>query len=151
MALCKLLPRLPIIVVSAHDSIDSIEKAFACGIRGFIPKSSHSGTMLGAINTVFSGEIFLPEHAIHLLLPEPESPPLPCSLDDLTERQREILQLLAEGMSNKAIANKLQLAEVTVKAHVSALFQRLGVVNRTQAGMMAARLERERTEVAPSP
>jgi DNA-binding NarL/FixJ family response regulator len=129
-------PELPIIVVSASEDARDVREALAKGALGYVPKSAGQRTLLSAIRLVLNGEIYVPP----LILDEPpaSSPPnvLPeakAGRQPLTDRQIEVLRRLSEGQPNKLIARELGLSEKTVKAHVTAIFRALNVVNRTQA------------------
>ena len=118
-------PELTVIVISAQETADQVRRALAHGARGFIPKSSRPQTLLAAVRLVLSGEIYIPPAILGAVGPAPPA--------KLTQRQVEILDALSDGQSNKEIGASLGVAEKTVKAHVSAIFRIMGVVNRTQA------------------
>ena len=120
-------PNLAIAVISARETADEVRRALAHGARGFIPKSSRPHTLLAAVRLLLAGEVYVPP----AILAQPE--PAAENGAKLTPRQLEILDALSDGRSNKDIATQFGLAEKTVKAHVSAIFRVLGVVNRTQA------------------
>ena len=143
----KLPSDVPIIVLSASDDRRHVMQAVNLGAAGFIPKSSNSKVMVGALQLVLSGGIYLPptllNHGPHANgNSQPEPPP---SHDYeitsvLTPRQREVLVLLGQGKSNKEIARALTLAEGTVKLHVTAILKALNVNNRTRAVVAANQL-----------
>jgi len=114
--------RTPVAILSASDSALEAQAALAAGALGFIPKSSDGNALRQAVTRVLVGEIL----------------PAPSSSSPLTPRQLEILQLLAEGLPNKAISRELGLAEDTVKTHLKALFETFAVHTRT-ACVSAAR------------
>ena len=122
-------PTLPIIVLSASDSPDDMQRAIKLGAMGYINKESSSKIMLNAIQLVLAGEIYMPAK---MLKAQNESEL------QLTERQREVLGLMSQGFSNKLIADKLCISEPTVKMHVSAIFRFFNVTNRTQAALKAS-------------
>ncbi len=139
-----LQPGVPIVVISASEVLGDIRGALDHGATGYIPKSSSVKVMMGALNLVFSGGIYVPPGA---LAPSVDVTPRrrsPMDLTDrsggygLTQRQREVLECLRLGKSNKQIAYELGLSEGTVKIHVTAIFKSLGVKNRTQAVIAAA-------------
>ena len=135
-ALLAATPALAVIVISAREGEDDVRRALARGVRGYIPKSSRPQTLLAAVSLVLSGEVYVPP----LLLGQDEAPsPSPGSPARLTPRQVEVLDAVCAGQSNKQIAIGLGLSDKTVKAHVSAIFRSLGVVNRTQAAAAAKR------------
>jgi DNA-binding NarL/FixJ family response regulator len=122
-------PTTACIMISGDDQQAVAARAVAAGASGFIPKSFTADEMIGAIRKVLSGEVFVPETA-DLTAP----PPQPTGL---TLRQLEVISMLGRGFSNKEIARALDVAERTVKAHVSAVFEALNVRNRTQAVLVA--------------
>jgi DNA-binding NarL/FixJ family response regulator len=125
-------PDVPIIVLSASESRADAQAALDAGALGYVPKSASSKTLLLALNLVLQGEMYLPPL---LLSGAPER--RPAGLPALTERQTDVLVMLAKGGSNKDIARALRLSDKTVKAHVSAIFRALNVSNRTQAAHAA--------------
>jgi len=135
-------PALPVVVVSATSDAAVMRRAVDLGAAGFIPKSSPVETISEAIATVLEGEIWLPEAALALedsALSEHEE--LARRVASLTPQQFRVLDMLAEGLLNKQIAAELQVSEATIKAHVTAIFRKLGVRSRTQAAVAARRLE----------
>jgi DNA-binding NarL/FixJ family response regulator len=139
-------PAIPVVVMSALDDHDSVTRALHLGALGFIPKSSHRAVMLSALQLIFSGGIYVPPEILARGVPAASKPdePVPpnASPSDLglTERQMAVLALMAKGKSNKAIGRMLDLAEPTVKAHVSAVLKALKAANRTEAVVTAGRL-----------
>jgi DNA-binding NarL/FixJ family response regulator len=140
-------PTIPVVVVSASDSTVDVRNALDYGAQGYIPKSSSSAIMLSALNLVLSGGIYIPPLLLN------ESQPNDADLSQrstagsrdispegsrLTVRQKNVLSLMAEGQSNRDIAKNLNLAESTVKVHVTAILKALKVNNRTQAVINAA-------------
>ena len=138
-----LQPGVPVVVISASEALGDIRGALDHGATGYIPKSSSVKVMMGALNLVFSGGIYLPPGALTASI---EAAPRRRTVDmsdrsagyGLTQRQREVLECLRLGKSNKQIAYELGLSEGTVKIHVTAIFKSLGVKNRTQAVIAAA-------------
>jgi DNA-binding NarL/FixJ family response regulator len=131
-ALRRRFKDVPVVVVSADDGIDDVRRAMACGVAGYIPKTMDSAAMKNALEQVLAGGTFLPPSARGWDAPE-RPPPAP----RLTPRQRDVLDLIAKGHSNKRIAGELGLAEGTVKLHVAAVLKALGASNRTQAVLKA--------------
>ncbi|MBT3629300.1 MAG: response regulator transcription factor [Rhodospirillaceae bacterium] len=139
----------PIIVVSARENPADVQASLGHGAMGYLPKSSSSDVMINAIRLVLSGGMYLPP----ALLGQREGGggSLESSLSqprlsdqvarNLTRRQRDVMRLLALGRSNKAIAQELELAEGTVKVHVSAIFKALNVTNRTEAVIVAGKID----------
>ena len=126
-------PALPVVIVSASEDPRVHAAASQLGAAGFIPKSASLDTMRDALASVRDGDGWFPETDA-----EPDE-----DLDriaSLTPAQRRILGQLNEGLLNKQIAYELDISEATVKAHITAIFRKLGVVNRTQAVLVAAKL-----------
>jgi DNA-binding NarL/FixJ family response regulator len=135
-------PAVSVVVLSAQSDRDSVAKALDLGATGFIPKSASREVMLSALQLVFSGGVYIPPE---ILGPrgeqtssrrgQPAAGARPGSPRDLglTDRQVEILALMMQGKSNKAICRSLDLAEPTVKNHVTAILKALKVTNRTEA------------------
>ena len=107
------------------------------GASAFIPKSAPRQVLISALRLVLAGGTYMPTDILAALR-TPEAPSAPSG--ELTLRQRRVLELLSTGLSNKRIARALQISEITVKAHVSAILRKLGVANRVQAGIEARRL-----------
>jgi DNA-binding NarL/FixJ family response regulator len=135
-------PAISAVVLSASDDRDTVAKALDLGALGFIPKSSTREVMLSALRLVFSGGIYIPSEILARRDTAPSQPsnargarPLPSSPRDLglTDRQVDVLALMMQGKSNKAICRTLDLAEPTVKNHVTAILKALKVTNRTEA------------------
>ncbi len=129
-------PGLPAIVLSSSEDPADVRQALRAGARGYCPKSAGFSTLLAALRLVLDGEIYVPPLMAAVALP-PEPTDAPCDLL-LTERQLTVLRLLCTGQPNKAISRELGLSEKTTKAHVTAIFRALGVVNRTQAVIAAS-------------
>ena len=113
------------------------------GAVGFLRKTAPIGDVVRAIRGAARGEVQFSATDAVLLVREMQSPSAP---EQLTSREREVLQLIAEGLANKEIAWKLRIAEKTVKSHVSTILGKLGLQSRTQAAMYASRLGLVRTE-----
>jgi DNA-binding NarL/FixJ family response regulator len=128
-------PELPIMVVSASESVEDIRRAFAAGARAYVAKSAPPAAMLKAVFAVLRGEIDVPPALRHAdrALSETAS-------GLLNERQLDVLRLVCAGKSNKTIAYELGLAEKTVKGRITAIFKALDVDNRTQALIKANQL-----------
>lgn len=141
-------PAVPVVVLSARDEPGVVVGALDAGAMGFIPKTSSNELMISALRLVFSGGVYVPPQAIaggahdDTLVAEPAAPTprvAPAEIG-LTERQTEVLALMLQGMPNKVICRELNLAEGTVKIHVTAILKALGATNRTQAVIAASRL-----------
>lgn len=121
-------PALPVVVLSASDDRGDMQSALDHGAVGYIEKSTPPAVMLSALRLVLSGGIYVPPTLVR------QSQSMQAG-DQLTQRQSEVLAGVVEGKSNKVIAAELGLSEATVKAHITALFKRLNVANRTQAAL----------------
>jgi DNA-binding NarL/FixJ family response regulator len=141
-ALKDLLPEgVPLIVLSASDDRRHVLQAVNMGAAGFIPKTSSSRVMLSALKLVLSGGVYLPPALLEQATQGDGGPMAnESAVSFLTPRQREVLALLGQGKSNKEIARVLQLAEGTVKLHVTAILKALNVNNRTRAVVAASQL-----------
>lgn len=141
--LCALAPDVPIIVISVRETPEDVRKAIDAGAMGYIPKSSTPEVMMSALQLVLSGGIYLPPHLLqevpagHTPAAENGSDESDDQLARLTPRQRDVLRLLAQGQSNKQIAEVLGLAPGTVKIHISRILRAFKVQNRTQAVIAA--------------
>jgi DNA-binding NarL/FixJ family response regulator len=134
-------PSVPIIVVSANDDPGVIRRCMDFGASGFIPKTLGIETMRGAITRVFQGGIWTPPEIDLGAGADTETADLLTRLTSLTPQQVRVLMMLSEGLLNKQIAYELGVSEATVKAHVSAILQKLGVESRTQAVIAASKIE----------
>ncbi len=126
---------IPLVVVSASEEANVIYKAMEFGANGFIPKSASMDVMVEAIEHISQGESWLPPNIMpqqNPLLGEQDHD-LARSIASLTPQQFRVLGMLAEGQLNKQIAYELGVSEATIKAHMTAIFRKLGVRNRTQA------------------
>jgi len=134
-------PSVPIVVVSANDDPSVIRRCMDFGASGFIPKTLGIEDMRGAIARVFEGGIWTPPDVELGAGSDAETADLMSRLASLTPQQVRVLMMLSEGLLNKQIAYELGVSEATVKAHVSAILQKLGVESRTQAVIAASRIE----------
>lgn len=126
-------PEVPVAIVSASDDAGTIRHCLDCGASGFIPKSQPVEAIRDAIRKIMAGEVWLPPDVDLSNLPTGETAELVSRLATLTPQQVRVLMMLGEGLLNKQIAFKLSVSEATIKAHVSAILQKLGVDSRTQA------------------
>lgn len=133
------LPATPIVILSASDDRDKVLRAIEKGAKGYIPKSSGSDIIINALRLVLSGGVYLPMAALDSVYTS-HTASTGTEGQALTPKQQAVLELLAEGHSNKTIGNTLNMAENTVRVHVSAILRLLGVSNRTEAGMVALRM-----------
>lgn len=126
-------PEVPVVIVSASDDPSTIRQCLDCGASGFIPKSQPVEAMRDAIRKIIGGEVWLPTDVDLSSAPAGETAELVTRMSTLTPQQVRVLMMLGEGLLNKQIAFKLGVSEATIKAHVSAILQKLGVDSRTQA------------------
>ncbi len=131
---------VPIVVVSAHDDPLTIRRAIDLGASGFISKSASMEEIRTAVRTVLDGGIVSPGNIDLEEEADPEISDLIGRIQTLTPQQTRVLAMLAEGLLNKQIAYELNVSEATIKAHVSAVLQKLGVDSRTQAVIKLARI-----------
>ncbi len=127
-------PALPIAIVSASEEARVYAAASQLGAAAFIPKSASLDTMREALTAVRDGDRSFPD------LPDAEDEDL-SRMASLTPAQRRILGAIRRGLLNKQIAYELDISEATVKAHITAIFRKLGVSSRTQAVLVAAKLD----------
>ncbi|MEW5769202.1 MAG: response regulator transcription factor [Pseudomonadota bacterium] len=137
-------PDTPVVVLSASEQTQDIQKLLAYGALGYISKASHSEAILSALRQVLSGGIYIPPS---LLDPTGVPKPLPEGIRNspLTARQIDVLRELAKGLSNKQIAEVLDVTEGTVKIHLAAVFRILKVNNRTEAVLVAQKMGLHKT------
>jgi DNA-binding NarL/FixJ family response regulator len=127
---------ISVVVLSAFHDREKILRALDLGALGFIPKSAPRDVMVNALRLIFAGGIYIPPEALGRVEKEPQPDaehPLSQADIGLTERQMEVLALMMQGKSNKVISRILEVAEPTVKHHVTAILKGLKVANRTEA------------------
>jgi DNA-binding NarL/FixJ family response regulator len=134
-------PSVPVVVVSAHDDPAVIRRCMEFGASGFIPKTLGVEAMRAAVARVLEGGVWTPPDVDLKTSNDAETADLMARLATLTPQQVRVLMMLSEGLLNKQIAYNLSVSEATVKAHVSAILQKLGVDSRTQAVIAAAKIE----------
>ncbi|MDR6431734.1 response regulator transcription factor [Brucella pseudogrignonensis] len=150
VTLKALEPALPIIIVSATDDAATIRHAIELGASGFISKSASMETIGEAVHAVLGGDIWTPSDIDIDEARDPEIETLIAKIRTLTPQQTRVLTMLAEGLLNKQIAYELNVSEATVKAHVSAVLQKLGVDSRTQAVILLSRIGSDALTIEPS-
>ena len=138
---------MPVIMLSTYDNAPYVKRALADGASGYLLKDATLEDLSQAINVALSGSgNVLSPRVIQNLFEEHEASGREHGANgrrgeyNLTQREHDILELLAEGRANREIAGRLYLSEKTVKAHLAAIFRKLGVTNRTQAAMMAVQM-----------
>lgn len=141
-------PSLPVVVLSALEDPENVRQTIQSGAMGFVPKSAPTRVLLEVLKQVLEGNVCVPDHLQSVsgfsnnaagTATAEAAQPLP-DISLLTQRQVEVLSRVCQGKTNKQIATELGLSEKTVKAHVTAIFKVLGVVNRTQAVLVARRV-----------
>ena len=127
-------PAARILVLTSFGESKQISAAIQAGALGYLLKDSSPDDLLHAIQSVYRGNLVLPQDlALKLMQPQPVS----VALDQLTERETDVLRLLAQGQSNQEIAATLNIGMTTVRSHVSNILMKLNVSNRTQAALVA--------------
>jgi DNA-binding NarL/FixJ family response regulator len=134
-------PGLPVAIVSANDDPIVIRHCIEFGAAGFLPKTLGSEALRGAIARVLAGEMWTPPDIELAGAADAEMAALIRRAATLTPQQVRVLMMLSGGLLNKQIAHELGVSEATVKAHVSAILQKLGVDSRTQAVIAAGKIE----------
>nr|WP_289072630.1 response regulator transcription factor [uncultured Halomonas sp.] len=137
-------PWLPVAIVSAHQERQLVLDAITLGAVGYIPKSTPRAQLLAALQQILQGQLYLPADIMRRPPPpsraasvaSPSTTPS-SRLARLTEKQLDVLSCMSQGMSNKQIARELNIAETTVKTHVSAILRKLGASSRVHAIVMA--------------
>jgi DNA-binding NarL/FixJ family response regulator len=133
-------PAIPVVIVSASDDVGTIRRSLDFGASGFIPKRFGVETLRDAIVKVMDGDVWIPPDIDLTSAVDPDMTRLRDRLVTLTPQQVRVLMMLSEGLLNKQIAYELGVSEATIKAHVSAILQKLGVESRTQAVIAAAKI-----------
>ncbi len=133
-------PEIPVVVVSASEDPATIRGAIEFGASGYVPKSQPVDRIRTAVRKVLEGEIWVPPE-IGIEGQGEETSELVARLSTLTPQQVRVLMMLGEGLLNKQIAYRLNVSEATIKAHVSAILQKLGVDSRTQAVIAINKLD----------
>lgn len=134
-------PNIPIVVVSASEDNQVIRRVLELGASGFIPKSASMEDMQLAVQKVLAGEVWIPENVDLERDRNDETLDIARRLATLTPQQMRVLMMLRDGLLNKQIAYQLSVSEATVKAHVSAILQKLHVDSRTQAVIAASKID----------
>jgi len=164
-------PTMSVVVMSALQDRDNVLKALDLGALGFIPKTAQRKVIIGALQLVMSGGVYIPPQVLSRAEAAEPASPVPSAVPGpqpkaaapnaprpgaspsdlgLTERQVDVLALMMQGKSNKAICRALDLAEPTVKNHVTAILKALKVTNRTEAVIMVGELKWQLPPVAHS-
>lgn len=131
---------IKVLILTIHNEIEYLARAVEYGVNGYVLKDSESSVLKMAINTIYQGESYIQPDLTPLLKEKMVEKSLIDDIEDiLTNREIEVLKLLAEGLYNKEIAYILTISEKTVKNHVSNIFKKINVSDRTQAAVYAIR------------
>jgi DNA-binding NarL/FixJ family response regulator len=136
-------PEIPVVVVSANETPSAIRRCLSLGASGYVPKSLSVDSIRIAIAAILNGQIWSPPDIDCAGEEDPEIAALAQRISALTPQQMRVLSMLGEGLLNKQIAFHLSVSEATVKAHVSAVLQKLGVESRTQAVIAIQKIDDE--------
>ena len=140
----KLFHELPVAVVSGTEDTTLISKIISVGALGFIPKTASAQDIANAVEAILDGDVWLPDNLSEDVDEvNEEFSELADKVASLTPSQYKVLCYMRDGLLNKQIGFNLDIAEATVKAHVTAIFKKLGINNRTQAVLIASQLELE--------
>ncbi len=134
-------PQVPVVMVSAQEEAAVVSRAREFGASGFIPKSSPLETIQQAVRQVLDGDVWWPPQAFEAAAVSDEEKVASAGLASLTPQQFRVLTMVCEGLLNKQIAFELNVSEATIKAHVTAIFRKLGVRTRTQAALLLQQME----------
>ncbi|BFM49049.1 response regulator transcription factor [Marinomonas sp. THO17] len=138
----KAYPDVPVAIISGSEDSALVAKVIEAGALGFISKTSEPSTYVEAINAILDGDIWLPEAIQQAVKNQPKSDlTMQKRVAELTPQQYKVLCYLHEGLLNKQIAYELAISEATVKAHITAIFRKLEINNRTQAVLVASDLK----------
>ncbi|MDQ0604205.1 two-component system response regulator DevR [Streptomyces canus] len=148
------MPELACLMLTSFDDEDALLDAIMAGASGYVLKQIRGSDLVSAVRTVASGQSMLDPattaRLMHSLRADPaESPGMSPELASLSPRERDILALIGEGLTNREIGKKLYLSEKTVKNHISRLLAKLGVQRRVQAAVIASQVERPNTGERP--
>ena len=134
-------PQIPVVMISAQEEASVVVRAREFGASGFIPKSSPLEVIQSAVRAVLDGDAWWPPQADEAVVVSDEARAASAGLASLTPQQFRVLTMVCEGLLNKQIAFELNVSEATVKAHVTAIFRKLGVRTRTQAALLLQQME----------
>jgi DNA-binding NarL/FixJ family response regulator len=140
----KLFPEVPVAVVSGIENVGIVSKVMNTGALGFIPKTTQASEVAKAVASILEGDVWVPEKMPSDVTDFDEAfVKLAESVSSLTPAQYKVLCFMRDGLLNKQIAYELDIAVATVKAHVTAVFKKLKINNRTQAVLIASQLQLE--------
>ena len=134
----QILPRARILVLTSFADDSNVTKAIRAGAYGFLLKDTSPDELVQTIRSVYADKLTLPQELTHILLGGKAAEEEPDSMQqDLTPRELDVLQCIAQGMSNKQVAQKLSVSTTTVRSHVSSMIRKLNMENRTQLAIYA--------------
>ena len=134
-------PSIPVTIISADEDASTINRAMGHGACGYIPTSCSPQTIHQAIHSMLNGDRWVPDDIRNSLTPvDGEEKDLAAKIATLTPQQYRVLCYLREGWLNKQIGYELGVTEATIKAHITAIFRKLGITNRTQAVIMLSKM-----------
>ena len=134
----QMQPHARILVLTSFADDSNVTKAIRAGAYGFLLKDTSPDELVQTIHSVYADKLTLPQELTHILLGGKAAEKEPDSMQqDLTPRELDVLQCIAQGMSNKQIAQKLSVSTTTVRSHVSSMIRKLNVENRTQLAIYA--------------
>lgn len=139
----KIFPDLPVAVVSGTENTEIISKIIEVGALGFVPKTTDAATIAVAIQAMLEGDVWVPESLTSDVKEDPKFSDLADKVATLTPAQYKVLCMLRDGLLNKQIGYNLGIAEKTVKTHITSIFKKLEISNRTQAVIIATQLQLE--------
>jgi DNA-binding NarL/FixJ family response regulator len=132
-------PATKIIMLTVSKDEDDLMAALRAGARGYVLKGVSAGELATVVRAVAGGEVYVPPSLAADMLRELSRPQPPDPIDELTEREREVLELVAEGLTNREIGERLHLSEKTVKHYMTNVLQKLQVRSRVEAALLAQR------------
>lgn len=144
------MTKTPVVIMSGHLPADQVRACIAAGARAYLPKTLDAPQFAAAIGFVLMGGTYVPAELLQVASAE-EPPRSAPSGRELSGRELEVLEQIVAGASNKEIARKLEIQEVTVKLHANRIFGKLGVRNRSQAAVKALDDNLVRRQVTPTP
>lgn len=136
-AICEKYPQVQVIALTSFKEGDLVKNALEAGAIGYLLKDVSADELVRAIRAAHAGRATLSPEAAQALVENANLPPVPGL--DLTEREREVLDLMVEGLNNVQIAGRLTVSPATIKSHVSSVLSKLGVASRTEAVTLALR------------
>ena len=134
-------PEIPVVVISACEDRTIMRRCIEVGAAGYIPKSTEVEEMRAALRMILAGEVWTPADLDLVMPADAAVADMMRRLSSLTPQQLRVLMMLSQGLLNKQIAYELKVSEATVKAHVSAILQKLGVDSRTQAVIAVSKID----------